>query len=1031
MPSKQIRRIAFQAGYMFLRRSGVSRETAQNACAAFVANQGETEHHSDQSESLNRLRSTLLNKLNEGDRVSLPALPSDSARELLQDLNINLQAIENAWQTASERPGSAEDMFHQTWVATLIEECKQDVRSGFCEGYAEGLFDALWNLLGVQPGPLMTELTKEVVEKFGVDTVRVSLDLEKLRKQFSQRLRALTGASISSSRPEDIARELIDLDRMTPSNFQSDAQSTRVIQVKSIQSSNGEQGTSEVVDARSSEHSSASDLRPKGPPAPAQLLALGFNRTTRTDRVCGWIPPEPHELQRRFHFQGLTRFTVEELLGHGGMGAVYRVTNRNTKQDYAVKILRPDLADLDDGFIEDFMAEAAMLAAVHHPGIVKAFDCAYLEPMPDEAASTEEDRRRYVYIMMDLLRGQSLSSRLKNGPLEPSAALQLFSQLCAAMAAAHSLNIVHRDLKPENIFVCDDGTARVLDFGIARWTRPGPTGTQYVLKTNRVLGTIAYMAPEQKDGDVVDQRTDVFTLGIILYEMLTGHRPEGSFEPASKLSAADPLVDAVIAYCLNRDRLHRYTSAHELRTAVDSILDAPKKAEELKIHVALTEAQKHTNRKLRKRLMAAGGALAFAAGSLFVAWRQMREEQRTRDSAEKLVERILGDVRDQLEAAGRLDVLATASEAALDYYAQAPPATSKTKSMRNQAWALKYHADVMRGLGRRQEADDEYLAHVSLLKTLYQRQPENIQISREYAQALGQAGRVWEGKNDFERAGAAFDEQLDMLKRIGQTSPDDPDIGIALASAWENLGYLNSAKGRPDDAEFAFRQQITQCEKWNKRTEKLDPDLQRSLAKSHGNLGDLLLKSGRLDEALKHYSNQKEILDDLSANNPGDSRITHDLAVAWNKVGKTLLTSKEYDKATIAFDQFHAKALYLHEKVDPQQPGYKRMLATSLSNLGDALMQQTDFPQAEESYNKDLNIMQSLAADFPDDPALLADLGLSWCNLSKARRSRNAIEEASAAIGEAKLIIQKLQETNVSDALLAPLQAAIQLAETP
>ncbi len=201
------------------------------------------------------------------------------------------------------------------------------------------------------------------------------------------------------------------------------------------------------------------------------------------------------------------RYELAEVIGRGGMGTVYRAVDLVLKRSVAVKMLPGPLADQDPTSVARFEREARAAAALSHPAVVAVYD-----------TGADETTR---FIVMELVAGRSLEAVLNDeGPLDPDRAAAIAARVADALAAAHAAGIVHRDIKPANVMVAEDGSVRVLDFGIAR-VMDGTTLTQNA----SVLGTAAYMSPEQALGKPADEHSDIYSLGCVLYALLAGHPP--------------------------------------------------------------------------------------------------------------------------------------------------------------------------------------------------------------------------------------------------------------------------------------------------------------------------------------------------------------------------------------------------------------------------------------------------------------------------------------------------------------------------
>lgn len=266
-------------------------------------------------------------------------------------------------------------------------------------------------------------------------------------------------------------------------------------------------------------------------------------------------PPTVAELA--VHFPELE---VLELIGAGGMGSVYKARQPKLDRLVALKVLSSDLAS-DPAFAERFDREARLLARLGHPNIVTVFDSGVAGP--------------FAYLLMEFVDGVNLRQAMKAGRFTPPEALALVQDICAALKFAHEQGILHRDIKPENILIDSRGQVKIADFGIAKLT--GEEGQDLLTLTHRgfVLGSPHYMAPEQLEspGDV-DQRADIYSLGVVLYELLTGELPLGRFAPPSKKSAVDARIDEIVMRTLERERELRFQTIGEVKTQMQAASEA-------------------------------------------------------------------------------------------------------------------------------------------------------------------------------------------------------------------------------------------------------------------------------------------------------------------------------------------------------------------------------------------------------------------------------------------------------------------------
>ena len=264
-----------------------------------------------------------------------------------------------------------------------------------------------------------------------------------------------------------------------------------------------------------------------------------------------FTPPAVEELAKLF-----PQLEILELLGQGGMGAVYKARQPGLDRFIAIKILPPEMT-ADPGFAERFAREARALARLNHPNIVGVYDFGIAGGLH--------------HFLMEYVEGVNLRQLARAGRLSPREALKIVPQICDALQFAHDEGIVHRDIKPENIMVDNKGRVKITDFGLAKLLGREVEDLQ-LTGAQDVMGTPNYMAPEQiEQPRSVDHRADIYSLGVVFYELLTGELPIGKFAPPSSKVGVDVRLDEVVLHTLEKEPQRRYQHASQVKTDVVTI----------------------------------------------------------------------------------------------------------------------------------------------------------------------------------------------------------------------------------------------------------------------------------------------------------------------------------------------------------------------------------------------------------------------------------------------------------------------------
>ena len=316
-------------------------------------------------------------------------------------------------------------------------------------------------------------------------------------------------------------------------------------------------------------------------------------------------------------------YEIQSLLGAGGMGEVYRARDARLDRTVAIKVL-PASFSADRDRMQRFEQEARAAAALNHPNILSIFD------IGDEHGSP--------YVVSELLEGETLRERLRSGALSSRKAIDYGLQVARGLAAAHEKGIVHRDLKPENLFVTSDGRVKILDFGLAKLTRPeevsgadAPT-VHAVTEPGLIMGTAGYMSPEQVRGQVADPRSDIFAFGAILYEMIAGKRAFYGETSADTMSAilkeetpelsetarnVPAGLQRIVRHCLEKNPSQRFHSAGDLAFDLESLTEISATSSKSGAQAAVAEAR---SAESRRKLAGVAGVVALATSMIGLGW---------------------------------------------------------------------------------------------------------------------------------------------------------------------------------------------------------------------------------------------------------------------------------------------------------------------------------------------------------------------------------------------------------------------------
>jgi serine/threonine protein kinase/tetratricopeptide (TPR) repeat protein len=705
------------------------------------------------------------------------------------------------------------------------------------------------------------------------------------------------------------------------------------------------------------------------------------------------------------------RYTLAQKIGEGGMGEVWVAKQTEpVKRRVAFKLIKPGMDSR--AVLARFEHERQALAMMDHPNIARVFD----------GGLTPDGRPFFV---MELVNGLPLTRFCDKARLTPRERLELLVPICQAVQHAHQKGIVHRDLKPSNILVTlIDGRPlpKVIDFGVAKAVSGKLTDEMVSTQFGAVVGTFEYMAPEQAgySGKDVDTRADIYSLGVIIYELLTGLKPhdgkrlrqaalsemvriireEEPSKPSTRLSTDESLpslaamrktepkrlmamlrgeLDWVVMKCLEKQRDRRYETANGLARDIQRYLaDEPVEARPPSASYRLRKfAQRHKGAVLAVSVF----AVLLLSGIIGTATGLVRALEAERQAVTE---------RDQKEEARKKAVAA---------------ATAEAEARRQTRQALNAMTDevVQDLLARQVQLTDQHrkflrnvLAHHAAFAASKADDPE----SRESrAEGLSRVGRLRHFLGEFTEAEAAYREALALFGKLADDMPNRPEFRHNAATSCCNIATLLRDTGQAKEAERAYRDALA-IQKQLVADQPDRPESRFDLATSHTEFGILLEDAGRVKEAEAEHKSALTIKRQLAEDFPKRSDFRKALAASYNELGGVFRISGRPGEAETALRASLAikKQLVMES---PRQPELRKTLALGHSNLATFLVATGRPQEALAEHRAALALRKVLAEEFPSRPDLRFDLAQSHMSLANlfftVGRPKNAEPEYSAA----------------------------------
>jgi serine/threonine protein kinase/tetratricopeptide (TPR) repeat protein len=704
-----------------------------------------------------------------------------------------------------------------------------------------------------------------------------------------------------------------------------------------------------------------------------------------------------------FRPQKIGPYRILHLLGEGGMGAVYLAARDDDqyKKQVAIKLLKPGMGS--DFVIRRFRNERQILASLDHPNIARLLD-----------GGTTRDG--LPYFVMEYIEGEPINRYCDRKALATIERLKLFQQVCAAVHYAHQNLVIHRDIKPSNILVTAGGTPKLLDFGIAKILNPELSG-QTIEATAAMarMMTPEYASPEQVKGEQITTASDIYSLGVLLYQLLTGHRPYRlknrtpqeilrvvcEQEPerpstivkrVSTVTGPDGTTNTTTPESVSStreghpERLHR-----RLRGDLDNIVLMAMRKEPSRRYSSVDQFSNDLQRHLDGRpVIARKDTLTYRAG--------------------KFVSRNKG------AAIAALLVIASLIAGMWMTSVQKARAEQRFKDVRTLANTLLFDIhDSIKDLAGSTPAREKLVTNaLGYLDSLAAEAGDDLSLRRELAGAYLRVGDIqgnpFSGNiGDTAGAIASYSKALALREEIVRREPENRSDRAALARVHGQMAHVYWVTGDTKPALEAYQKAISMTEELIAEGEA-GTALKRNLWEYLRRYAYAQAQAGNLQGAIASANRGREVVEALAAENPGDPETPGNLSASYSLMAEALAETGDYPGSL----EYFRKALDIDEKLaaaDPTNAQQRASLAVTYANLGDLYSRTGDWQIALTHYRKGLAIHEPIAAADPSNAQARRNLAVYYTNVGRTLDKLNDVKSALDYHRKAAAALEALPET--------------------